>query len=150
MQLGVKPLPEALAIARQLDLDLVEVAAEANPPVADVFRARSHIVRATRKLLEFLNDPNARAATNCERALLNRMGGGCQVPIGAFAEMKNGKLHLESVVANPDGSQVLRDSRDGDDPVHLGEAAAAELLRRGGDKILVEVYKRNSAPPQQP
>jgi hydroxymethylbilane synthase len=42
---------------------------------------------ATREHLEFLNDPAARAATTCERALLNRLGGGCQVPIGAFAEM---------------------------------------------------------------
>src|ERR1700690_2533951 len=40
--------------------------------------------------LEFLNDPAARAATTCERALLSWLGGGCQVPIGAFAEMRNG------------------------------------------------------------
>ena len=40
---------------------------------------------ATRQHLQFLNDPAARAATTCERALLNRLGGGCQVPIGAFA-----------------------------------------------------------------
>jgi len=48
----------------------------------------------------------ARAATTCERALLNRLGGGCQVPIGAFAEMpENGKLHLEPSYADPDGSK---------------------------------------------
>src|SRR3954467_12575124 len=52
-----------------------------------------------RELLAFLNDANARAATTCERALLNSLGGGCQVPIGAFAERRNGKLHLQSVVA---------------------------------------------------
>src|SRR5215472_1139587 len=45
----------------------------------------------TRELLAFLNDPNARAATTCERALLNSLGGGCQVPIGAFAEVRDGK-----------------------------------------------------------
>ena len=100
--------------------------------------------------LKFLDDPTARAAVHCERSLLNRMGGGCQVPIGALAEMRSGKLHLESVVANPDGSQVLRDFRDGDDPKSLGEAAADELLRRGGDKILAEVYKHISTLPQQP
>jgi len=107
---------------------------------------------ATLAHLEFLNDPAARAATDCERALLNRMGGGCQVPIGALAEMRNGKLHLESVVANPDGSQVLRDSRDGnvEDCEKLGEAAADELLRRGGKEILAEVYKQNPPIPQQP
>jgi hydroxymethylbilane synthase len=129
---------------------------------------------AMRQHLEFLNDPAARATTTCERALLNRLGGGCQVPIGAFAEVRHAgsaegppsgnreghdfsradralekpsasaagvRLHLESIVADPDGSKVLRDSRDGDDPEELGEAAADDLLRRGGKQILAEVYR---------
>jgi len=107
---------------------------------------------ATRQHLEFLNDSVARAATTCERALLNRLGGGCQVPIGAFAEMRNGKLHLESIVADPDGSKLLRDSRDGDDhdPEKLGHDAGAALLARGGDKILEAVYGRGLAVLPQP
>ncbi len=104
----------------------------------------------TRELLAFLNDPNARAATTCERALLNSLGGGCQVPIGAFAEVKNGRLHLESIVADPDGSKLLRDSRDGDHPEKLGNEAGAALLRRGGDAILDAVYGRGLAVPPQP
>ena len=104
----------------------------------------------TRELLRFLNDPNARAATTCERALLNSLGGGCQVPIGAFAEKKNGKLHLESIVADPDGSKLLRDSRDGTDPEKLGNEAGASLLERGGDAILEAVYGRGLAVPPQP
>jgi hydroxymethylbilane synthase len=103
-----------------------------------------------RELLAFLNDANARAATTCERALLNSLGGGCQVPIGAFAERRNGKLYLESVVADPDGSKVLRDARDGDDPVKLGNEAGAALLKRGGDAILEAVYGRGLAVPPQP
>jgi hydroxymethylbilane synthase len=107
---------------------------------------------ATRQLLAFLNDPAARAATTCERALLKRLGGGCQVPIGAFAQMLNGKLRLESIVAAPDGSKLLRDSRDGniDDPEKLGNAAGAALLARGGDQILAAVYSRGLAVPPQP
>jgi hydroxymethylbilane synthase len=107
---------------------------------------------ATRKHLEFLNDPAARAATTCERALLNSLGGGCQVPIGAFAEMKNGKLHLESIVADPDGSKLLRDSRDGqiEYAEKLGSEAGAALLARGGDKILAAVYSGGLAMPPQP
>jgi hydroxymethylbilane synthase len=107
---------------------------------------------ATRQHLEFLNDPAARAATTCERALLNRLGGGCQVPIGALAEMRNGKLHLESVVADPDGFKLLRDSRDGDEryPERLGNDAGAALLARGGDQILEAVYGRGLAVPPQP
>jgi hydroxymethylbilane synthase len=104
----------------------------------------------TRELLAFLNDPNARAATTCERALLNRLGGGCQVPIGAFAELRNGKLHLESIVADPDGSKLLRDSREGDDPEKLGNDAGTALLARGGDAILEAVYGRGPAVPPQP
>jgi len=104
----------------------------------------------TRDLLSFLDDPSARAATTCERALLNRLGGGCQVPIGAFATKNAGTLHLESMVADPDGSRLLRDSRDGSDPEKLGNAAGAALLARGGDQILEAVYSRGLATPPQP
>jgi hydroxymethylbilane synthase len=105
---------------------------------------------AMRELLAFLDDPAARAATTCERALLNRLGGGCQVPIGAFAEVRKGKLHLESIVADPDGARLLRDSRDGDDPEQLGNEAGAALLARGGDKILAAVYGHGLAVPPEP
>lgn len=105
---------------------------------------------ATREHLKFLDDADARAATTCERALLNKLGGGCQVPIGAFAEVRNGKLHLDALVADPDGSKVLRESREGADPVSLGESVGETLLRRGGDAILEEVYGRGLAVPQQP
>jgi hydroxymethylbilane synthase len=106
---------------------------------------------ATREHLEFLNDSDARAATTCERALLNRLGGGCQVPIGAFAETRDGKLHLEAVVADPDGSKLLRESRDGnlDDPEQLGNDVGDCLLSRGGDEILKSVYGRELAIPPQ-
>src|SRR5262249_55436598 len=104
----------------------------------------------SREHFAFLDDPAARAATTCERALLNRLGGGCQVPIGALAEVRSGRLHLESVVADPDGSKLLRDSRDGDDPSELGGAAGAALLSRGGDKILEAVYGRGLAVLPQP
>jgi len=104
----------------------------------------------TRDLLSFLDDPSARAATTCERALLNRLGGGCQVPIGAFAKLNTGRLHLESMVADPDGSKLLRDSREGSDPEKLGNAAGAALLARGGAQILEAVYGRGLATPPQP
>jgi hydroxymethylbilane synthase len=104
----------------------------------------------TRQLLAFLDDANARASTTCERALLNKLGGGCQVPIGAAAEVRNGRLHLDAIVANPDGSKILRESRDGEDPERLGNDVGETLLRRGGDAILEEVYGRGLALPQQP
>jgi hydroxymethylbilane synthase len=104
----------------------------------------------TRQHLAFLDDAAARATTTCERALLNKLGGGCQVPIGAFAEQRDGRLHLEAIVADPDGSKVLRESRDGSDPVQLGESVGEILLQRGGDAILEAVYGQGIAVPQQP
>ena len=111
--------------------------------------------KATRALLAFLDDAAARATTTCERALLNKLGGGCQVPIGAFAEAiggsaKAGRIRLNGLVAHPDGSKVLRETREGDDPVRLGEEVGETLLRRGGDVILEEVYGEGFALPQQP
>ena len=105
---------------------------------------------ATRQLLAFLDDADARAATTCERALLNKLGGGCQVPIGAFAEMHGSALHLNGLVAHPDGAKLLRESRDGTDPIALGEEVGQALLNRGADVILEEVYGEGFALPQQP
>ena len=93
-----------------------------------------------RQHVAFLDHADARTTTACERALLGALGGGCQVPIGAFAEARNGRLHLQAVVARPDGTQVLRELQWGDDPVKLGQQVAASLLRRGGEAILAEVY----------
>jgi hydroxymethylbilane synthase len=107
---------------------------------------------AARLHLEFLDDPAARAATTCERALLNYLGGGCQVPIGALVELRGGKLHLEAIVADPDGSKLLRESRDGNLNAleKLGNEVGETLLRRGGDEILAAVYGRGFAAPPQP
>ena len=88
----------------------------------------------------FLNDAEARAATTCERALLNKLGGGCQVPIGAFAEVKDSVLSLTAIVAQPDGSLILREHQSGTDPIALGEAVGETLLLRGATKILGDVY----------
>jgi len=107
--------------------------------------------RETRKHLEFLNDSAARATTSCERALLKKLGGGCQVPIGAFAEMKDGLLHLIGVVARPDGSEILREKQTGTDPIALGEKVGETLLRRGAAQILEDVYGAAQVPvPAQP
>ncbi|HTA24988.1 MAG TPA: hydroxymethylbilane synthase [Terriglobales bacterium] len=105
---------------------------------------------AALQLLTFLDDSEARASTTCERALLGRLGGGCQVPIGALAVMRGGRLHLQAVVASPDGSQVLRESADGNDPVQLGESVGDTLLRSGGKAILEAVYGQEMALPQPP
>jgi hydroxymethylbilane synthase len=100
--------------------------------------------------LEFLNHPETRSAIECERAVLGSLGGGCQVPIGAFAEKRDEVLHLRAMVGRPDGSEILREFAQGSDPQQLGRETAQKLLKRGADKILNDVYSQEVAVPQQP
>jgi hydroxymethylbilane synthase len=104
----------------------------------------------TKTLLAFLNDADTHAAIDCERALLGSLGGGCQVPIGAYAEKRGGRLYLRAMVGRPDGSEILREQADGTDGVKLGRETAQTLLWRGGDKILNAVYAQEVAVPKQP
>jgi hydroxymethylbilane synthase len=104
----------------------------------------------TKTLLAFLDDADTHAAIECERALLGSLGGGCQVPIGAYAEKRGGRLFLRAMVGRPDGSQILREQADGTDGVKLGRETAQTLLWRGGDKILTDVYAQEVAVPKQP
>jgi hydroxymethylbilane synthase len=102
--------------------------------------------------LVFLDDVASRAETDCERALLRKLGGGCQVPIGANAILRDGGLHLEAVVASPDGTPVLREAADGkgENARQLGVSVGEKLLQRGGAKILEQVYGQQVALPQPP
>lgn len=106
--------------------------------------------REVRETVAFLDDPSTRAETGCERALLQRLGGGCQVPIGASAELNGHRLQLTAIVASPDGRTLLRESTAGNDPVQLGASVGETLLARGGAVILDSIYGRQVAAPQQP
>ena len=103
-----------------------------------------------RSALSFLDNTDARAATLCERALLLALGGGCQVPIGAYAERNHGGLKLTAVVGRPDGSELLREQSEGQDPGELGKATAETLLKKGAAQILGDIYNREVAVPEQP
>ncbi len=104
----------------------------------------------TKALLAFLNDADTHAAIDCERALLGSMGGGCQVPIGAYAEKRGDRLFLRAMVGRPDGSEILREQAEGTGGVKLGRETAQILLKRGGDKILNDVYAQEVEVPKQP
>jgi hydroxymethylbilane synthase len=103
-----------------------------------------------RSALAFLDDKAARSETECERTLLKKLGGGCQVPIGANAKFSGGTLHLEAVVASPDGTTILRDSGEGEDSAALGALLGERLLKRGGGEILERVYAHAGPQPEQP
>jgi len=106
--------------------------------------------RQTQTLLIFLNHADTREAIECERALLGALGGGCQVPIGAYAQKQEGRLHLRAMVGRPDGSEILREHASGNDAEKLGRETAQSLLRRGAEQILKDVYAQEVAVPKQP
>ena len=95
----------------------------------------------TNALVSRLDDRRTRAAVTAERALLRSLGGGCQVPIAAHATVEGERLKLDGLVATLDGSEVLRDSLEGDaaDAAELGEALAAQLIERGASRLLGEM-----------
>jgi hydroxymethylbilane synthase len=79
-----------------------------------------------------------RTAVDAERAFLERLEGGCTVPLAAHAQLEDGRLWLRGLVGAPDGSQVIRGERRGlaHEAAALGRDLADELLRRGARAIL--------------
>ena len=135
------------ALARQVLSPEVMCPAAGQGALAIEIRAGDDRVRDA---VRFLDDARTRAETECERTLLEKLGGGCQVPIGANARFRAGSLHLEAVVASPDGSTVLKESASGDDARRLGQSVAERLLATGGGEILRRVYGGKAEVPAQP
>jgi hydroxymethylbilane synthase len=96
----------------------------------------------TRALLAPLNHDETSIRVAAERAMNTRLEGGCQVPIGSYAELIDGELWLRALVGAPDGSEIIRGERRGDpqDAVQMGISLADELLANGARKILADVY----------
>ncbi|MDI6709732.1 MAG: hydroxymethylbilane synthase [Bacillota bacterium] len=92
-------------------------------------------------MLRLLEDPESRVAVEAERALLARLEGGCQVPIGALARFWDQDLVLEAVVSDLDGRRVVRTVEVGPPtaPAALGERVAEKLLQLGAREILAEL-----------
>ncbi|RUO18825.1 hydroxymethylbilane synthase [Aliidiomarina haloalkalitolerans] len=95
-----------------------------------------------KQLLQPLEDPATRTCVNAERAMNRRLQGGCQVPIGAYAELKDGQVYLRGLVGDPDGARVLRDEVSGPASAAetLGINLAEQLLAAGAGEILAKVY----------
>jgi hydroxymethylbilane synthase len=90
-----------------------------------------------------LDDPWTRLPVTAERSMLAELGGGCQVPIGAFATLENTEMFLTGAVFSPDGSAMVRYTATGEftKPVELGRSVAQVLLERGARAILDLVYE---------
>jgi len=90
----------------------------------------------TRSIVGLLNDETTARTVAAERAFLGALNGGCQVPIGAYASAYEHGLRLVGMVAEPDGSVILKESLDGAAPEALGRQLAALLLDQGARGIL--------------
>jgi hydroxymethylbilane synthase len=91
-----------------------------------------------RALLSALEDRPTRLVMDAERAFAARLGGSCQSPIAAYAELDAQRISLSGLVAEPDGSRLLRDSISGGngDPVALGRELAERILAAGAGSLL--------------
>ena len=100
--------------------------------------------RETLEILNAIEHTPTRLRVEAERALLRRLEGGCQVPIGAHATLDGESLHLDAVIASLDGADLVRDTITGAaiDGVALAEDLAATLLARGGEEILAGVRSK--------
>jgi hydroxymethylbilane synthase len=90
----------------------------------------------TLELLASIHDPSTAAAVGAERAFLASLGGGCSLPIAAFAEKNNGQIILTGAVISADGKQAIRLSAADKEPDRLGERLAQLVLERGAAELL--------------
>jgi len=107
------------------------------------------------RMIAPLNHPETAICVRAERAFLKKLEGGCQVPIAAYARLKNRKggmpdetsqaIVIEGLVGNLDGDVIIKESIEGSPEMaeSLGLALAEKLLSRGAKKILDEVYARD-------
>ncbi|MBI4765518.1 MAG: hydroxymethylbilane synthase [Deltaproteobacteria bacterium] len=124
-------------ISQHLDLDIclpavgqgalaLEIRA-GDPGIQDLIRVIHH-------------DPTA-LCTRVERAFLNRLQGGCQVPVAGHARVEEGRIIFQGLIADRKGRTVIQDQIEGtlSDPASLGIRLAERLLDRGGREILEDI-----------
>jgi hydroxymethylbilane synthase len=106
----------------------------------------------TRELVGTITDATASVALDAERAVVGRLGGGCQMPIGAYATVAGETMTLAAIVIALDGSREVRATDSGSlrEPAVLGIRVADSLLARGADTILADAEKVSTETSEQP
>ena len=98
-------------------------------------RADDDAARAARAL----DHPASRITFETERRVVALLGGGCRLPLGAYAETRGGAIRLLAVVIRPDGSDLLWSQVEGDEPGQVAGEAAETLLASGAGSILADL-----------
>jgi hydroxymethylbilane synthase len=140
---GLKRLGRADRISAALPADAC-VPAPGQGIIAVEVRADDERVLAA---VTTINDADAAAALAAERAVVTRLGGGCQMPIGAYALREGAELAITTVVVSIDGAHAARaDARGAVVDAHaVGIDAAEQLLARGAGEILAAVQRAHGA-----
>jgi hydroxymethylbilane synthase len=95
------------------------------------------------KLIAPLHDQETASCVLAERAMNNRLMGGCQIPIAGYTVLNHGTLYMRGMVGEPDGSRIMRAEASAplDQWESLGESVAEDLLGQGADQILSSLYR---------
>jgi hydroxymethylbilane synthase len=92
-----------------------------------------------------IDDPHSHQALDAERSVMWRLGGGCALPLGAFALAEHGRVHLTAVVATSDGATILRASAEARFAEEAAEQVTKGLIAQGAETILAEVSGEGTA-----
>jgi hydroxymethylbilane synthase len=95
---------------------------------------------ATLRAVTRLDHPPSRSAFEAERGVMEGLGGGCALPLGAYAVLSaTGQVSLRAVVIRPDGSEMIEAHAEGPAPAAVAEAVVGSLLAAGAADILNQV-----------
>jgi len=132
---GVKRLGWEERITQILPEDVMISAVGQGSIAIEIVEKRSDI----KELLSPLNHHETEQAVRAERALMRKLEGGCQVPIGALAHVENGQVILRGMVASLDGIRMIKAEATGPDPEAVGLQVAERLVELGATAILAEI-----------
>ena len=132
---GVKRLGWEERITQILPEDMMLPAVGQGSIAIEIVESRSDI----HELLAQLNHGVTEQAVRAERALMRKLEGGCQVPIGALAKVVEGQIILRGMVASLDGVSLIRAEAKGTDPEAVGTEVAERLIALGAIGILAEI-----------
>ena len=129
---GLARLGHAAEAAEVLEVDVL-LPAPGQGVIALECRADDTAVAAAVAPLD--HAPTARCAT-AERVFLAALGGGCNLPLGAHAQIEGERVRLRALVAREDGSLTLRGDAEDADPTELGQRVARQLLTNGAAALI--------------
>jgi len=137
---GLRRLGLSHRISQMLSIDL-SLPAIGQGVLGLEVRKSDHVVR---DLIGFLNHVETELTVRAERAFLKELEGGCQVPLAGYGKLDGDTLELEGMVAELDGSVLIRDKLFGpkEKPEELGVKLARNILGSGGDTILQKIYRK--------